>query len=189
MESPRELLARGLPDLVQFGGTTTSSVSNERVCASYMHPWPDFSSQVLAACASLRFTADVSLTDTPEGDSYFVGSELGLTTRFARHVCEPVAKALSVSNLPLKFGDLQALIQNPLVIPDVALAVFGPAIPPSTPRSALIAAGEFKTWWTVNLEDVTVRSRLERRAYLEPYVGAFSSPCARRALLRIFPLF
>ena len=129
---------------------------------------------MLAACASLSFTADVSLTDTPEGDSYFVGSELGLTTRFARHVCEPVAKALSQSNQPLKFGDLQALIPNPLVIPDVALAIFGAEIPPRNPRTTLIAAGELKTWWTVNLSDVTVRSRLERRTYLEPFVGASS---------------
>lgn len=189
MESPQALLARELPNLIQFGGTTAPSVSSERVCASYMHLWPDFDAQVLAACASLIFTADVSLTDAPDGDSYFVGCELGLTTRFARHVCEPVAKALSLSNLLLKFGDLQALIPNALAIPDVALAIFGPEIPPRTPRTTLIAAGELKTWWTVNLGDVTVRSRLHRRAYLEPYVGASSRVfCANRALRYVFTM-
>ncbi|KAJ5465288.1 uncharacterized protein N7458_000974 [Penicillium daleae] len=152
MESPRALLARELPNLIQFGGATAPSVSSERVA---------------------RATCICGQTSTPRyarGDSYFVGYELGLTTRVARHIHEPVAKALSLSNMLLKFGELQALTPNPLVILDIALAIFGPEIPPRTPRMTLVAAGELKTWWTVNLGDVTVRSSLNRRAYLEPYV-------------------
>ncbi|KAJ5213600.1 hypothetical protein N7449_000769 [Penicillium cf. viridicatum] len=165
MENPRALLARRLPTLTQLGGTTEPSVSNERLCASYMRVWPDFQQQALEACNSITFTRDVSVTDSPEGDLYFVGSELGLTTRFARHVCDAVSKALSVSNLLLQFGDMQAIRQNPLIIPDVTLAILG-----SDP-ARLIAVGELKTWWTVNLEEITVMSDLDVRRYLEPFIG------------------
>lgn len=166
MEHPRTLLARSIPALIQLGGTTEPSVSNERLCATYMHVWPDFERQALDACNSITFTTDVSVTDSPEGDLYFVGSELGLTTRFARHVCDAVSKALSVSNLPLQFGDIQAIRQHPLIIPDVTLAIL--ASHPAT----LIAAGELKTWWTVDLEEITVMSDLDERRYLEPFIGA-----------------
>ncbi|KAJ5229439.1 hypothetical protein N7489_010147 [Penicillium chrysogenum] len=165
MENPRTLLARRLPTLTQLGGTTEPSVSRERLCASYMRVWPDFQQQALEACSSITFTGDVSVTDSPEGDLYFVGSELGLTTRFARHVCDAVSKALSVSNLPLQFGDMQAIRQNPLIIPGVTLAILG-----SNP-ARLIAAGVLKTWWTVDLEEITVTSDLDVRRYLEPFIG------------------
>ncbi|KAJ5867218.1 hypothetical protein N7534_001771 [Penicillium rubens] len=166
MENSRTLLARRLPTLTQLGGTTEPSVSRERLCASYMRVWPDFQQQALEACSSITFTGDVSVTDSPEGDLYFVGSELGLTTRFARHVCDAVSKALSVSNLPLQFGDMQAIRQNPLIIPGVTLAILG-----SDP-ARLIAAGVLKAWWTVDLEEITVTSDLDVRRYLEPFIGA-----------------
>ncbi|KAJ5521665.1 hypothetical protein N7527_005780 [Penicillium freii] len=165
MENPRALLARPLPTLTQLGGTTEPSGSNTRLCASYMHIWPDFQQQALEACNSLTFTSDISVTDSPKGDLYFVGSELGLTTRFARHVCDAVSKALSVSNLLLQFGDMQAIRQNPLIIPDVTLAIL------RSDPGTLIAAGELKTWWTVNLEEITVMSDLDMRRYLEPFIG------------------
>ncbi|KUM56964.1 hypothetical protein ACN42_g10237 [Penicillium freii] len=130
-----------------------------------MHIWPDFQQQALEACNSLTFTSDISVTDSPKGDLYFVGSELGLTTRFARHVCDAVSKALSVSNLLLQFGDMQAIRQNPLIIPDVTLAIL------RSDPGTLIAAGELKTWWTVNLEEITVMSDLDMRRYLEPFIG------------------
>lgn len=179
MENPRTLLARSLPHLTQIRGTTEPepSVSSERICASYMHLWPNFQAQVLAAFNSLTFTGNVSLTDSPEGEFYFVGSELGLTTRFARHVCDAVGKALSVSNLPLQFGDIHAIRQHPLVIPDVTLAIFGSEGPSSSTPATLIAAGELKTWWTVDLEEITVRSGLDTRRYLEPYIGTSLKVC------------
>lgn len=49
-----------------------------------MHLWTKFEAQILDAVASLDFTGLVSLADTSEEESYFVGSELGLTTRFVR---------------------------------------------------------------------------------------------------------
>jgi hypothetical protein len=176
MENPRTLLARRLPTLTQLGGTTEPSVSRERLCASYMRVWPDFQQQALEACSSITFTGDVSVTDSPEGDLYFVGSELGLTTRFARHVCDAVSKALSVSNLPLQFGDMQAIRQNPLIIPGVTLAILG-----SNP-ARLIAAGVLKAWWTVDLEEITVTSDLDVRRYLEPFIGASFKVCLRKSL-------
>ncbi|CAG8906122.1 unnamed protein product [Penicillium egyptiacum] len=171
MESPRELLARELPDLIKLGVTTSPSVSDETLCATYMHLWTNFKTQVREAVASLDFTGLVSLTDAVEGDFYFVGSELGLTTRFARHVCEPVSKALSVTNVPLQFGDLQALRPNPTIVPDVTLAIFRHGTPPSAGTATLIAAGELKTWWTVDLEHHTVIDPVDVRNYLEPFIG------------------
>lgn len=166
MENPRVLLARSLPTLTQLGGTTEPSISNESLSACYMHIWPDFQRQVLDAYNSITFTSDISITDSPEGDFYCVGSELGLTTRFVRYVCDPVTKALSVSDLSLQFGDMQSFRQHPLIIPDVTLAILG-----SSP-ARLIAAGELKTWWTVNLEEITVMSDLDERRYLQPHIGA-----------------
>jgi hypothetical protein len=58
-----------------------------------MHVWPDFRRQVLEAHNSISFTRDFSVTDSPAGDFYFVGSERGKTTLFARHVCDAVSKA------------------------------------------------------------------------------------------------
>lgn len=169
MESPRELLARELPPLIKLGGTSSPSVSDETLCATYMHLWTNFETQVLDAVASLNFTDLVSLTDVVEGDFYFVGSDLGLTTRFARHVCDPVSKALSVTNVPLQFGDLQALRPNPAIIPDVTLANFGHGTTPSVGTATLIAAGELRTWWTVDLEHHTVTDPVDVRNYLEPF--------------------
>jgi hypothetical protein len=171
MESPRELLAREVPNLFKLEGTTSPSVSDETLCATYMHLWTNFETQVRDAVASLNFTDLVSLTDAVEGDSYYVGSELGLTTRFARHICDPVSKAMSVTNVPLRFGDLQALRPNPTSIPDVTLAIFQHGTPPSAETATLIAAGELKTWWTVDLEHHTVTHPVDVRNYLEPFIG------------------
>lgn len=171
METARSLVARRLPDLMQFGGTTEPSVSNERLCAQYMHPWPNFEIQMLEACNALDLSHRVSLTDAPEGESYFVGSKLGLTTRFAVHVCDAVAKALSSTALPLKFGDLQAVSPHPDGIPDVTLAIFRSPHPPSSRTATIIAAGELKTFWTLNLGEWTVNAPLQDRAYLEPFIG------------------
>ncbi|KAJ5880801.1 uncharacterized protein N7473_011854 [Penicillium subrubescens] len=88
-----------------------------------MHQWPGFESQVFAALSSLTFSADISLTDEAEGDRYFVGSELRLTTRFVRHVCDPVAKALSVSNMPLPFGDFRAIHPYHFSVPELTLTM------------------------------------------------------------------
>ncbi len=49
-----------------------------------MHLRTNVEAQILGAVASLDFTALVSLADTSEEESYFVGSELGLITRFVR---------------------------------------------------------------------------------------------------------
>lgn len=116
---------------------------------------------------SLNFTADVSLTDKPKGDQNFMGSELGLTTRFARHVADPVAKALSVSNMPVKFGNAQAYHRSPWLLPDVNLAISGPDFQ----RATVIAVGELKTCWTLELDYRTIRSALSLRTYSEPYTG------------------
>jgi hypothetical protein len=47
---------------------------------------------------------------SPEREQYLVGNEIGLTARFVRHVCDPVAKALSVTSLQgLIFADIQSV--------------------------------------------------------------------------------
>jgi hypothetical protein len=50
------------------------------------------------------------VSDPLVGEQYLVGNEIGLTARFVRHVCDPVAKALSVTSLQgLIFADFQSV--------------------------------------------------------------------------------
>jgi hypothetical protein len=109
-----------------------------------MHQWPGFESQVFAALSSLTFSADISLTDEAEGDRYFVGSELRLTTRFVRHVCDPVAKALSVSNMPLPFGDFRAIHPYHFSVPEPTLTMCEHGDSSGSESATLVAAGELK---------------------------------------------
>ena len=62
---------------------------------------------VLEISQSLDLSGLVSITD--ESERYIVGSELGLTACIDRHICDAVAKTLSVTALShLKSGEIQA---------------------------------------------------------------------------------
>jgi hypothetical protein len=102
-------------------------------------------------------------------EHYHVGNELGLTGRFNKHVCDPVAKVLSVTeHAHLTFGDFQAAIHAPCSdVPDVVML--------SVPSLNVITVGELKTFWTVLLENYPVNRGPARIAPMQPHFGQLVS--------------
>jgi hypothetical protein len=79
------------------------------------------------------------------GNTYVVGSELGLTGRFYKHVCDAVSLACKTAGLPLQFDDRQAALPPTDVIPDVVLLHAGQY------RNTILPI-ELKTFLTVRLD-------------------------------------
>ncbi|ODM23371.1 hypothetical protein SI65_00960 [Aspergillus cristatus] len=136
METVSQLLSRPLP--LSTGRTAHVRLSQIR---SFLY--------VLQTCAALDLTGLVPITDDASED-FIVGSELGLTGRFAKNLCDGVSKALSTTTLRhIKFGDYQASeprIENK--IPDVVML--------SMPGCQSVAILEFKPWWGVRLESYPI---------------------------------
>lgn len=127
MESARESLARVLPSLCYVGGTGTdsASVSHDRISAAFLHPWVTFDQDMAVALQSLNLSTDISFTDDTANERNITAYELGLTTRFFKHACDAVSKALSVSNLPnIRFGDIQCVHNDGPTLPDVTVYYF-----------------------------------------------------------------
>lgn len=172
MESAKDLLARQLPPLNYHRGTTRESVSAEKLAAEYMFPWSDFIAQILTALGSLDLHTHVSLTDPAEGEKYVVGNELGLTARIIHNICDPVAKALSVTSLSgLRFCDIQALTTSDL-IPDVVVGILDSSA--SGQRPKMVAVGEVKPFWLVHLDDYPITLPPNRRRPLEHHMGKYN---------------
>lgn len=172
MESARDLLARQLPPLNQQQGTTRESVSAEKLAAEYMFPWSDFIPQILTALGSLDLHTHVSLTDPAEGEKYLVGNELGLTARIIHNICDPVAKALSVTSLSgLRFCDIQALTTSDLV-PDVVVGILNSSASGQRPNT--VAVGEVKPFWLVRLQNYPITLPPDRRRPLEHHMGKYN---------------
>ncbi|RHZ51202.1 hypothetical protein CDV55_100908 [Aspergillus turcosus] len=170
MESARELVERPVPHLNQSRGTTHASISGEDISARFLHEWIGFPRQVLTLCNTLNLDANVSITDDSDtNERYVVGSELGLTGRFSKSICDAVAKVLSVTELAhLTFGDFQAAAHtDSRDVPDVVLL--------SLPRSNVITVGELKTFWTVLLEDYPVNEGAANIAPMQPHFGQLVS--------------
>lgn len=104
-------------------------------------------------------------------ERFLVECELGLTTRFVRNVCDPVAEALSATKLSnATFGDIHAVKPAPNCIPDVVLLeVSNPRSP--TRAGRLLSVGEPETFWTLPLEEYPVTSSLFERLNLEHHIG------------------
>ncbi|PGG96352.1 hypothetical protein AJ79_09625 [Helicocarpus griseus UAMH5409] len=174
MESASDLLQRELPQVLYIRGTSEASVSPERVSASLMHLWPNFAQQMMAACDSLDLSGQVSLTDSSEGELYAVANELGLTGRIQKNLCDPVAKALSVTDFSfIRFGDIQTVERSSGLSDIVTLRLRN--ISPTESETSLIAAGELKTFWTLKLGQFPVNSELFYRRNLEPHIGQLIS--------------
>lgn len=109
MEEAAQLILRPPPHLTQVNGTTCASLSSETVSLQSLQEWPTFEQDVLQACSGLDLSLPVPLTDD-QSENFIVGSELGLTGRFSKHICDAVTKALPATNLSnLKCGDCQVL--------------------------------------------------------------------------------
>lgn len=172
MERAKDLIARTLPPVLFVGGTINQSVSQERLSATLMHPWRTFLQEVSDALRSLDLSGEVSLSDSVGNERFLVGCELGLTTRFVRNVCDPVAKALSVTSLSdTIFGDIYAVEASPTTIPDVVLLNVPNPDSPTPGTARLICVGELKTFWTFRLENYPADSTIYRRLNLEHHIG------------------
>ena len=146
METAAQLISRTPPQLTQVNGTTRASMSGETVSLQFLQEWINFEQDVLQACSTLNLSQPVPLTDDRSED-FLVGSELGLTGRFSKHICDAVTKALSITNLSnLKFGDYQVLepTERNKSVPDVIMV--------DSINSTVVVVGELESFWTVQLE-------------------------------------
>lgn len=70
----------------------------------------------------MDLNGQVSLIESRIGECYLTGNELGLTTRFARNLCDPVSEALSVTNMrDIMFGDIHSVRKTTMEIPDLVM--------------------------------------------------------------------
>lgn len=120
------------------------SRSEEFVSARFFHEWKNFEADVIEACNSVDFSQLVPLTD--EAEDHRTASEMGLTGRYTKHVCDAVTKALSVTHLSnMKFGDYQALPNyDPEKVPDIIML--------SVLEVMALLVGVLKTEWILSLE-------------------------------------
>lgn len=93
-----------------------------------------------------------------------VGSELGLTGRFDKHVCDAVSLACKSAGLPLKFGDRQAALPPTDVIPDIVL------LQPGQYRKTILPI-ELKTFWTVRLDAYQIGTGWSSISPLQCHLG------------------
>ncbi|OQE12921.1 hypothetical protein PENFLA_c059G01299 [Penicillium flavigenum] len=104
--------------------------------------WTTFDRDIRLALVSLDLNFQIAYIDSPSGEVYLVGNDIGLSSRFVNNVCEPVAKVLIHASQPaMVLGDIQAF-EGPTsdVIPDksiVSSALPSPPTPaaPSTPSA------------------------------------------------------
>ncbi|KGO77680.1 hypothetical protein PITC_071640 [Penicillium italicum] len=166
MESAEDQLARPLTALSYLRGTVHPSRGHERLSVTYMRPWPEFIDDVKSRLHGIAFAHLIPLND--ETEPYQVGSELGVTGRFVRNVCDPVVKA--ITPLPgmarITFADVQALACTGDVIPDVSLGLIQAVADPAN----ILMVGEIKTPWTTYLDNMRL-NRPNEAIRLEPLMG------------------
>ncbi|PYI10207.1 hypothetical protein BO78DRAFT_306364 [Aspergillus sclerotiicarbonarius CBS 121057] len=165
MEPASQLIMRTPPPLQKLNGTDYPSMSGESISLRFFKEWENFRSDVLQACATVDLSQHVPLTDD-QTENHALGSELGLTGRFSKHICDAVSKALSVTHLSsLKFGDYQAFSppREADSVPDVVMLT----LPDATP----VAVGELKTYWTVNIERNSIARGYMNMVPLQHHLG------------------
>ncbi|PWY84593.1 hypothetical protein BO94DRAFT_566707 [Aspergillus sclerotioniger CBS 115572] len=164
MEPASQLILRTLPPLQKINGTAYASTSTETVSLRFFREWDNFERDVLQACGAIDLSQHVPLTGD-QTENHVIGSELGLTGRFSKHVSDAVTKALSVTHLSgLKFGDYQALPNREAdSVPDVVMLTL--------PDADAVAVGKLKTYWTVNLGRYSIRRGYMDLLPLQPHLG------------------
>lgn len=173
MQTASQVLASPLPAIRHAKGTLHASVSNEWLHESYMHLWTTFDQEIRSALTPLNLNFQVPHVDFAGGEVYLVGDEIGLSGRFINNVCVPVAKAVARSSQPsLVIGDSQAFTVSTENIPDVSIGV---TINNDDHATGVKVVGEFKTFWTFELAQLSV-SNFRSRVQLGPYIGMCSSP-------------
>lgn len=167
METADELIRRQLPSLLKANGTTAESSCPGNISAQFFHEWSTFSAEVLSTYNDLDLSALVSLTDDRDvSERFAIGCELGLTTRFAKHLCDAVSKVMSV--VPgishLTFGTYKASVPTESKkVPDIVLL--------STENWRIVLVGEMKTYWTVFLAEHPISDGPGGLIPLQPHLG------------------
>lgn len=147
MSTAQEILARPPPRLLSLHHILNVSDSQAVINIQLFHEWSGFKDLVRKTVDRLDLTSIIPHTDEAVDNGYIVGSELGLTGRFACHVCDPVARVLDSINLRICFGDRQATrLGSSSVTPDVVILK---REDPHNPRPVMVV--ELKTYWTVDL--------------------------------------
>ena len=168
METASDLLARPLPILTQEIGTYDPSNSRSSISARLFHEWTSFEDDVRRIIQNADLSGLVPCTDVT-ADTYVVGSELGLTGRFDKHVCDAVSLACKSAGLNLQFGDRQVALPRTDVIPDVVLLQAGQY------RKTILPI-EPKTFWTVSLDDNQIGAGWSSISPLQCRLG-YTSEC------------
>lgn len=126
-----------------------------------------FLTEALSTYNDLDLSTLVSITDDQDlSERFAIGCEPGLTTRFAKHVCDAVSKVMSV--VPglshLTFGTYKAAVPtDSKKVPDIVLLL--------TPNWRIVLVGELKTYWTVSLQDHPVSDGPGGPLPLQPHLG------------------
>ncbi|KAJ5194400.1 hypothetical protein N7491_001738 [Penicillium cf. griseofulvum] len=163
IETASDLLARPLPILTQELGTHHPSNSRSFISVRLFHEWTSFKDDVRQIIQNTDLNGLVPCTDVT-GDTYVVGSELGLTGRFDKHVCDAVSLACKSAGIPLQFGDRQATLPPTDVIPDVVL------LQPGQYRKTILPI-ELKTFWTVRLDAYQIGAGWSSISPLQCHLG------------------
>ncbi|KAJ5893476.1 hypothetical protein N7495_005167 [Penicillium taxi] len=163
-EPARVSLARRLPFLTLEYGTQNASISGIKFNLDNLTEWNTFSRDIHNALQTVDL--DVMVPVDVKTDKYIIGSELGLTGRFTKHVCDPVVNALIAVRVPLRFADRQAIPPPATMIADIVLSKRD-VTPPS-----VIMVIELKTLWTFDL-DACITSPLDQMllTHIEPHIG------------------
>lgn len=173
MQTASQVLESPLPVIRHANGMLHASVSSELLNESYMHLWTTFDQEIRLALAPLNLNFQVPHVDFAGGEAYLVGNKTGLSGRFINNVCVPVVKVLALSSQPsLVIGDIQAFAVTTEIIPDVSIGV---TINNDDRMTEVKVVGEFKTFWTLELAQLSV-SNIVSRVQLAPHLGMCSSP-------------
>lgn len=171
-EPARNLLARK-PQLVLFDrGSGYSSPNPDLISARFLHHWHSFDEYVATTLQELNLDGLVS--DSSEPERYIVGNETGLTSRFVRNVCDPVAKALSVTDMNgIMFGDIQSVKPRTNFLPDIVIISSPTPHRPTTETNQLVAVGEMKTFWMFSLAKYPARLPVVDLRQMERVFGEY----------------
>ncbi|KAJ5894301.1 hypothetical protein N7495_005992 [Penicillium taxi] len=145
LEPASQSLARRMPKLQQVAGTTSVSNHGGKINSSLFQRWNDFAAEIWQELQSVDLTVPVSVD--PIIDSYIVGSELGLTARFAKHACDPVNNVFIAINHSMRFADRQVAMPSSAIIPDIVLVDNNDG----TPNLKVAMPIKLKTFWTLGI--------------------------------------
>lgn len=158
MEPARDQLVRPLPSLstLQYTQGPRASRGSDLLSYTKMNSWDNFTTDIHSVFQPSDFAHQISVRD--ETESYTVGNEVGLKSRFVRNVCNPVIK--SITSLPnmanLGFADIQALtlVDEDDPLPDLGLGIIEDR--KYLRLSNVLMVGKLYTPWTTSSHEMVL---------------------------------